>query len=263
MPEPRTLCTRVTAGGMRRAGIELLFWCGLSIGRSMQPTELRLLNSGCRYGLARSLDPRIGTTPQRLARIVRRTGLLREFAHSFGIGALPQSLLLGEFEYVLADALFVYSRHAISLISLRMRRDRKEQMIVTYFKLREACALLTVFALSGCASTFWQQDPDWVDYRPTQISVVEHDDPSQVCGVAPRSLLACAIRHRDTNNCVVAIKSGLTHQAYTCTIMHEARHCFGGQHNARSNYAIDCGNGDIYTPKQQDSQYRSKSAVPG
>lgn len=122
------------------------------------------------------------------------------------------------------------------------------------FKLRTKLATLMVLVFSGCASTYWQQDPAWVGYKPTQISVVEKDDPSQLCNATPQSVWGCAIRQRETNHCIVFIKFSLPYEAYSCTMTHEVRHCFGEQHdafNAMPHYSIDCGNGEIYMASLQ------------
>ena len=125
------------------------------------------------------------------------------------------------------------------------------------FKLRTKLAALTVLVLGGCASTYWQQDPAWVGYKPTQISVVDKDDPSPLCSAAPQSVWGCAIRQRETNHCIVFIKASLPYEAYSCTMTHEVRHCFGDQHdafNAVPRYALDCGNGEIHIPSVQASR---------
>jgi len=122
------------------------------------------------------------------------------------------------------------------------------------FKRRTKLAALTALVLGGCASPYWQQDPAWAGYKPTQISVVEKDDPSQFCSAAPQSVWGCAVRQREMNHCIVFIKASLPYEAYGCTMTHEVRHCFGEQHdafNALPHYAIDCGNGEIYTASAQ------------
>lgn len=125
------------------------------------------------------------------------------------------------------------------------------------FKLRTTLAALTALVLSGCASIYWQQDPAWVGYKPTQIAVVEKDDPSQLCSAAPQSVWGCAIRQRETNDCIVFIKSRLPYEAYQCVITHEVRHCFGEQHDAFNGvpqHGVDCGNGDLHIPSQHASR---------
>ncbi len=125
------------------------------------------------------------------------------------------------------------------------------------FKPRAKLAALTVLVLSGCTSIYWQQDPAWLSYKPTQIAVVEKDDPSQLCSAAPQSVWGCAIRQRETNHCIVFIKSRLPYEAHNCVITHEVRHCFGQQHDAFNGVphnSVDCGNGQFYIPSQQASR---------
>lgn len=119
------------------------------------------------------------------------------------------------------------------------------------FKLCVKLGALTALALSGCTSTYWQRDPAWAGYTPMRISVIEKDDPSQVCGAVPQSVWGCAMWQRETNDCIVFIRSGLPHEAYSCTTTHEVRHCFGEHHRAFDSvphYSLDCGNGESYVP---------------
>ncbi len=118
-------------------------------------------------------------------------------------------------------------------------------------QLRVTLAALGILALGGCASTYWQRDTAWVGYKPTQISVVESDDPSQPCAAAPHSLWGCAVKQRNSDDCVVFIRSRLPYAAYNCVVTHEVRHCFGDQHDAFNNVphnSVDCGNGQFYAP---------------
>jgi len=109
---------------------------------------------------------------------------------------------------------------------------------------------LAAFLLTGCASnSYWQSDPAWSGFKPTEILVVEKDDPSPFCRTALQSVLGCAIRQREANQCTVFLKSRLSQGAHNCTLAHEMRHCYGDHHNAfndRPHYAIDCGNGEVY-----------------
>ena len=118
------------------------------------------------------------------------------------------------------------------------------------FKLRRELAGLAVLLLAGCASgTYWQADSAWFGFKPTHISVIEKEDPSALCGAAPQSVFGCAIMQRTMNHCTVFVNSRLTDQAYSCTVTHEMRHCFGDHHRAfdnRPHYAIDCGDGEVY-----------------
>jgi hypothetical protein len=125
------------------------------------------------------------------------------------------------------------------------------------FRLRAKLAALTVLVLGGCAPIYWQQDLAWVGYKPTQILVVEKDDPSQLCSAAPQSVWGCAIRQREAHDCVVFIKARLPYAAYNCVITHEVRHCFGDQHDAFNEVphnSVDCGNGEFYVPTQHVSR---------
>jgi hypothetical protein len=87
-------------------------------------------------------------------------------------------------------------------------------------------ATLAVIALSGCASPHGQQDPARMGYKPTHISVVEKDNLSSFC-IDNRSTLGCVVRLRETDQCIVFVKSGLSHEAHGRFITSETKLCFG------------------------------------
>ena len=89
---------------------------------------------------------------------------------------------------------------------------------------------LTVIVLSVCASAHGNQDAAWMGYKPTQILVVEKDDLSPFC-IDNRATLGCVVRLRETNRCIVFVKSGLSHEAHGRVITSESRRCFGNQLN--------------------------------
>jgi len=111
--------------------------------------------------------------------------------------------------------------------------------------LSKTCITLAALALSGCASPPWQQHPGWVGFKPTLISVIEKDNLGAFCA-DNRSILGCAVRLRETNQCIVFVKTGLPHETQGCIVTHETKHCFGNVLEAaaaRTHYAADCGIG--------------------
>lgn len=109
----------------------------------------------------------------------------------------------------------------------------------------KACITLAALALSGCASPPWQQHPGWGGFKPALISVIAKDNLSAFC-TDNRSVLGCAVRLRESNQCFVFVKSGLSDETQGCVVTHETKHCFGNVHEAaaaRTRYTADCGVG--------------------
>jgi len=111
--------------------------------------------------------------------------------------------------------------------------------------LRKACITLAALVLSGCASPPSQQPPAGDDFKPTVISVIEKDNLSAFCA-GNRSLLGCAVQLRETNQCIVFVKSGLPDEALGCIVTHETKHCFDNVIEAaaaRTRFPAGCGIG--------------------
>ena len=87
-------------------------------------------------------------------------------------------------------------------------------------------ATIAVLAVSGCATSLGKQDTAWTGYKPTHIAVVEKDDLGSFC-VDTRATLGCAVRLRETNQCIVFVKSGLPYEAHGRVITGETKRCFG------------------------------------
>ena len=109
---------------------------------------------------------------------------------------------------------------------------------------------LASLLLGGCAAnSYWKPDPEWYDFKPTEIALLQVEDPSVQCGFAARSVLGCAMMRYATNQCTVLVKARMPVQASSCVVTHELRHCFGDFHRAFDNmphYSIDCGDGEFY-----------------
>jgi hypothetical protein len=117
-------------------------------------------------------------------------------------------------------------------------------------------AALAALVLGGCASagSYWETDAKWVNFKPTDIVLLEPDDPSIICRKAPHSVLGCAILQPEINTCTVVLKSRLPRNAFSCALTHEMRHCLGDFHTAyndRPHYALDCGDGTLYSGPMQ------------
>ena len=91
--------------------------------------------------------------------------------------------------------------------------------------LRMACIKLLALVLSGCASLPSQQPRAGDHFKPTAIAVVEKENLSAFCA-GNRSILGCAVQLRETNQCIVFVKSGLPVEALGCVVTHETKHCF-------------------------------------
>ena len=109
----------------------------------------------------------------------------------------------------------------------------------------------TPMVLAACAPIpYLASNPTWYGFKPTQIELVEKEDPGPACGAAPYSVLGCAVRQRQQNQCTVFIKSELPYRTFSCVVTHETRHCVGDDHlgtDGRPNFAVDCGTGELYS----------------
>jgi len=102
---------------------------------------------------------------------------------------------------------------------------------------------LAALVLSGCASDPWQQPSAGNEFKPTLISVVEKVNLSAFC-TGNRSILGCAVQLRETNQCIVFVKSGLPEKALGCIVTHETKHCFDNALEAaaaKNHFPAECG----------------------
>lgn len=97
--------------------------------------------------------------------------------------------------------------------------------------LGKTCIGLAVLILSACAASPSQQSLGRENFKPTKISVVEKDNLSTSCADS-RSILGCAVQLRQTNQCIVFVKSGLPDQALGCIVTHETKRCFDNAREA-------------------------------
>ena len=81
-----------------------------------------------------------------------------------------------------------------------------------------------LLALSGCASLYGRQDHAPIGYMTTHIRVLEKDNVGSFC-VDNRATLGCVVRLRETNQCIVFVKSGLPDEVHGQVITSEARRC--------------------------------------
>ena len=128
---------------------------------------------------------------------------------------------------------------------IKCRPPRRGIETGTIMNLRKACITLAALVLSGCASPPSQQPPAGDDFKPTVISVIEKDNLSAFCA-GNRSLLGCAVQLRETNQCIVFVKSGLPDEALGCIVTHETKHCFDNVIEAaaaRTRFPAGCGIG--------------------
>jgi hypothetical protein len=89
-----------------------------------------------------------------------------------------------------------------------------------------AQAILAIVILPGCAS-FDAGAPSRtrVDYLPTHIRVIEKENVASFC-VDNRATLGCMVRLRETNQCIVFVKSGLPRKLHGEVISGETNRCF-------------------------------------
>ena len=85
-------------------------------------------------------------------------------------------------------------------------------------------AMLTIIALAGCASFHAQPESARAAYLPAQIRVVEKDNVSLFC-IDDRATLGCVVRVRETNQCIVFVKSGLPYEVHGNVIINETKRC--------------------------------------
>ena len=117
---------------------------------------------------------------------------------------------------------------------------------------QKICIILTavlLFALAGCASFNSQPDGARIGYKPKQIRVAEKDNFMAFCA-HNHSALGCAVRLRETNQCIVFVKSGLALETHGCVVRHEATYCIAEDHEAsafKSNSDSECGDGEKRT----------------
>jgi hypothetical protein len=109
---------------------------------------------------------------------------------------------------------------------------------------------LASLLLGGCAANnYWKPDAEWYDFKPTEITLLQVEDPSAICGFAANSILGCTLMRHAISQCTVLLKARLPVQASSCIVTHELRHCFGDFHYAfdkMTHYSIDCGDGEFY-----------------
>jgi hypothetical protein len=108
-----------------------------------------------------------------------------------------------------------------------------------------ACIQLVALILSGCAASPSQQLSEADDFKPAIISVIERDNLTEPCADS-RSILGCAVQLRQTNQCIVFVKSGLPDQALGCIVTHETKHCFDNAREAvaaRTHILVGCSIG--------------------
>jgi len=85
-------------------------------------------------------------------------------------------------------------------------------------------ATLAILALAGCASFHAQPESARAAFLPAQIRVVEKDNVSSFC-IDKRATLGCVVRVRETNQCIVFVKSGLPYEAHGNVIISESKRC--------------------------------------
>ena len=101
-------------------------------------------------------------------------------------------------------------------------------------------AVIVVVLIVGCATT----ESYWVKTRPA-VQVKQIVYVNNPCG---RPINGCYNR----NTRIIELQRGMVLAKHDCVLAHEKKHADGYEHpNERTNYAVDCGDGEMYSEGPQ------------